>query len=125
MLWGGFRGDSLRVLRLCDFFLRQRPEIGSGNEPPVTLGLLVDEGKTNKFGVVTHIEILRHEFVGMCAHGAAALQIFLRRLQLGGFPGDWPDFSSREAWYSIPFSPGNKPGEAVSWQASFDHLELL
>jgi len=28
------------------------------------LGLLVDEGKTNKFGVVTHIEILRHEFVG-------------------------------------------------------------
>jgi len=50
----------------------------------------VDEGKTNKFGVVTHIEILRHEFVGVCAHGAAALQIFLRRLQLGGSPGAWP-----------------------------------
>ena len=49
MLWGAFRGDSLRVLRLCDFFLREHPMVGvvGAQKAPVGLGMVVDEGKTN------------------------------------------------------------------------------
>ena len=46
MLWGGMRGDSLRVLRHCDFYVRLYRNIG-GARGAWGLCWLQDEGKTN------------------------------------------------------------------------------
>lgn len=49
MLWGNNRGDSIRVLRLCDFFLRTYANIGPDGTAPVTaVCWLSDEGKNNQ-----------------------------------------------------------------------------
>ena len=45
MLWGAMRGDSMRVLRHCDFYVRRFDNIGPNGA--VAVCWLQDEGKTN------------------------------------------------------------------------------
>lgn len=49
MLAGGMRGDSIRVLRFCDFYLRVYSAIGEeGGQGATALCWVQDEGKTNQ-----------------------------------------------------------------------------
>ena len=50
MLWGTLRGDSLRILNLCDFFIFQYPQIGRSDLQMEVWGLgwVKDAGKDNQ-----------------------------------------------------------------------------
>ncbi|KAJ5142583.1 short-chain dehydrogenase [Penicillium bovifimosum] len=106
------RGESRRCLQFPDLFTISMPN--EGPTPCWPMIMIMDNGKTNQFGRLQYMGVMRHQDPLLCTMSQAAFYLFYRWQIVGESP---PQFRSRPQWYNFHFFKGSDRDKPISYES--------
>ncbi|KAJ5110851.1 short-chain dehydrogenase [Penicillium argentinense] len=105
------RGESRRQLQFPDLFTISLPN--EGPTPCWPMIMIMNNGKTNQFGRLQYMGVMRHQDPLLCTMSQAAFYLFYRWQIAGESP---PRFRSRPEWYNFHFFKGSDREKPISYE---------
>jgi hypothetical protein len=105
------RGESRRRLQFPDLFTISLPN--KGPTPCWPMIMITNNGKTNQFGRLQYMGVMRHQDPLLCTMSQAAFYLFYRWQIVGESP---PQFQSRPQWYYFYFFKGSDREKPISYE---------
>ncbi|KAJ5449533.1 short-chain dehydrogenase [Penicillium daleae] len=105
------RGESCRRLQFPDLFTISLPNEGS--TPCWPMIMIMNNGKTNQFGRLQYMGVMRHQDPLLCTMSQAAFYLLYRWQIVGESP---PQFRSRPQWYNFHFFKGSDREKPISYE---------
>lgn len=105
------RGESRRQLQFPDLFTLSLPN--EGPTPCWPMIMIMNNGKTNQFGRLQYMGVMRHQDPLLCTMSQAAFYLFYRWQIVGESP---PQFRSRPQWYNFHFFKGSDREKPISYE---------
>lgn len=114
------RGESRRNLELADLFTILLPH--EGPTPCWPMIMIMNNGKTNPFGRLEYMGVMRHRDPLLCTMGQTAFYLFYRwnivREPL-------PQFRQRQQWYGLHLLRGNCGDRPISYPIQLDWINRV
>lgn len=113
------RGEDVRGLQLPDLFTIQMTE---GPTPCWPMIIMKSHGKTNQFGHIEYMGVMRHKEPLLCTVSQTAFYFFYR-WNITGEPV--PQFYQRQKWYDWHFFKGSKIDKAISYEIQLQWINKV
>jgi hypothetical protein len=84
--------------------------------------MIMDNGKTNQFGRIEYMAVMRHRDPLLCTMGQTALYLFYRWNTIHESP---PQFSQRQDWYNLHLLKGESANKAISYETQLDWTKRI
>ncbi|KAJ5085702.1 short-chain dehydrogenase [Penicillium argentinense] len=104
-------GESRRQLQFPDLFTISLPN--EGPTPCWPMIMIMNNGKTNQFGRLQYMGVMRHQDPLLCTMSQAAIYLFYRWQIVGESP---PRFRSQPEWYNFHFFKGSDREKPISYE---------
>jgi hypothetical protein len=75
--------------------------------------MIMNNGKTDQFGRLQYMGVMRHQDPLLCTMSQAAFYLFYRWQMVGESP---PQFRSRPQWYNFHFFKGSDREKPISYE---------
>jgi hypothetical protein len=105
------RGESRRQLQFPDLFTLSLPN--EGPTPCWPMIMIMNNGKTNQFGRLEYMGVIRHQDPLLCTMSQAAFYLFYRWQIVHEPP---PQFQNRQQWYDFHFFKGRDREKPISYE---------
>ena len=109
------RGESRRQLQFPDLFTVSLPN--EGPTPCWPMIMIMNNGKTNQFGRLEYMGVMRHKDPLLCTMSQAAFYLFFRWQILHEPP---PQFWSRPLWYNSHLLKGRDVTNTLSYETQLN-----
>lgn len=114
------RGESRRNLELADLFTISLPH--EGPTPCWPMIMIMNNGKTNPFGRLEYMGVMRHQDPLLCTMGQMAFYLFYRWNIVREPP---PQFKQRQQWYGLHLLRGSHTDQPISYQSQLDWINQV
>jgi hypothetical protein len=114
------RGESRRKLELADLFTILLSH--EGPTPCWPMIMIMNNGKSNPFGRLEYMGVMRHRDPLLCTMGQTAFYLFYR-WNIAGEPP--PQFKQRQQWYGLHLLRGGRGDKPISYEIQLEWINRV